>query len=80
MTNLQEKYSNSPIKVNKALCKLCDDLIVSLHRHHFVHCKCGEIFVDGGTAYLRRGAKDFNNFIEMSEYYKEKENSKNNNE
>lgn len=52
---------------NKAQCKLCKDIIESVHRHDFVSCKCDEIFVDGGKDYLRRGAKDFNNLVEMSE-------------
>ncbi len=56
-----------PIKVNKAQCRLCKDIIVSTHRHDFVSCKCGEIFVDGGLDYLRRGAKDLNNIVELSE-------------
>lgn len=55
------------IKSNKAQCKLCKDIIESTHRHDFVRCKCGEIFVDGGKDYLKRGARDFNNVIELSE-------------
>ena len=53
---------------NRARCKLCKDVIESFHVHDFVQCRCGEIFVDGGHAYLRRGAKDINNIEEMSEY------------
>ena len=56
------------IKVNRAKCKKCKDIIESKFRHDFIGCKCGEIFVDGGLVYLRRGAFDFNNFEEMSEY------------
>lgn len=52
---------------NKAKCKLCGDIIESNTVHDFVRCKCGEIFVDGGTSYFRRGAGNFNNFIDMSE-------------
>ena len=55
------------IKHNKAQCKLCTSVIESKHVHDFVSCKCGEIFVDGGKDYLRRGAKDFTNFTELSE-------------
>lgn len=52
--------------VNKAKCKLCGDIIESTYRHDFKYCKCGEIFVDGGSDYLRRGAKtDLNNIIEL---------------
>lgn len=51
---------------NQGRCKLCGDAPFSAHRHDFKSCECGEICVDGGTAYLRRLAKNFNNFIEMS--------------
>jgi hypothetical protein len=56
---------------NSAKCKLCGDEIISKHRHDFVECSCGEIFVDGGTDYIRRGAKDVNNLIETSLFKKE---------
>lgn len=56
---------------NKAQCKLCNDIVESAHRHDFVRCKCGEIFVDGGKSYLRRGASDLNNIIELSEIVNE---------
>lgn len=59
------------IKVNKAQCKLCGDIIESKGTHDFVQCKCGEIFVDGGKSYIRRGAKDLSNIIELSEYEEE---------
>lgn len=55
------------IITNKAQCKICNDIIESKYRHNFVSCKCGEIFVDGGKDYLRRGAGNFENFIELSE-------------
>lgn len=56
------------IKANKAKCKLCGDIIESKYTHNFVRCRCGEIFVDGGKEYLRRGAKDLSNILELSEY------------
>ena len=52
--------------MNKAKCKKCGDIIQSKHRHDFVECKCGEIFVDGGEDYYRRGANDTDNFIDLS--------------
>lgn len=54
------------IKVNKARCKKCGDVIESKYRHDFQWCKCGAIFVDGGKVYLRRGG-DPNDFEELSE-------------
>jgi len=40
---------------NRARCRRCKDVVESLHRHDFVPCGCGAIFVDGGTEYLRAG-------------------------
>ena len=42
---------------NAVSCNKCDDFIFSAHRHDFRECKCGNIFVDGGQEYLRRGGK-----------------------
>ena len=56
---------------NKCQCRLCGDIIESTHGHDFVRCKCGEIFTDGGTRYIRRGASDLNNIIDLSETYEE---------
>jgi hypothetical protein len=54
---------------NAAKCRLCGDVIESKSVHDFVSCSCGEIFVDGGLDYLRRGfTKDANNFIDRCEY------------
>lgn len=39
---------------NAVMCNKCSDFIVSKHRHDFVTCKCGNVSVDGGQAYLRR--------------------------
>jgi len=58
---------------NRAQCLLCDTVIESIHRHDFVRCKCGEIFVDGGTDYLRQGAGCFANFKDLSEYSTEEQ-------
>lgn len=59
---------------NSAQCKLCGDILVSEHRHDFKECKCGEIFVDGGNSYLRRGFRtSYDNVIELSEYEAEEE-------
>lgn len=55
------------VLINKCQCKLCGDIIESKHGHDFVWCRCGEIFTDGGTNYLRRGANDLSNIIDLSE-------------
>lgn len=52
---------------NKARCKVCGDVIESKFTHHFVYCKCREIFVDGGNDYWRAGANNFDNFERIEE-------------
>lgn len=58
------------ILTNSIRCNHCDDEIESVHRHDFVPCKCGKVFVDGGKDYLRRGfAMDPNtDYTELSTF------------
>jgi len=56
-------------------CKLTGDIIESTRRHDVRCCKCGEIYVDGGRAYLRRLARDFDNLEKFSEYDESEEES-----
>ena len=58
------------VLVNKCQCARCLDIIESRSRHAFVNCKCGAIFTDGGTAYIRRGGS-IEDIIDMSETYEE---------
>ena len=53
---------------NKARCRLCGDVVESKHCHDWQSCSCGAIFVDGGREYLRRGAKNFEDLEELSEW------------
>lgn len=52
---------------NRAKCKLCGDIIESVHNHDYISCKCGEIAVDGGQQYCRCSAIDWNNFIRVDD-------------
>ena len=63
---LERVFYREQIILNKAKCKICEDEVESIGRHSFVKCKCGEIFVDGGKSYLRHGANNFDNFIDLS--------------
>lgn len=40
---------------NAARCLKCGTVVESRTVHDFVPCRCGAIFVDGGTEYLRAG-------------------------
>ncbi len=48
---------------NRAQCAKCDTIVESKHRHDFVTCSCGSIFVDGGDDYHRAGFKNLEDFI-----------------
>lgn len=52
---------------NRAKCKLCGDIIESVHNHDYISCKCGEIAVDGGQQYCRCSAKSWDNFIRVND-------------
>lgn len=53
---------------NAARCRKCGDVIESKYRHDFVSCQCDAIFTDGGHDYVRRGAMDLNDIIDLSEF------------
>ncbi len=53
------------IKINRAKCRKCGDIIESRYRHHFVSCTCGAICVDGGREYLKR-CGEFSDCEELS--------------
>jgi hypothetical protein len=49
------KKHDRPIVVNCVLCPGCGALIYSMSVHHYHHCLCGGVMVDGGFEYLRMG-------------------------
>jgi len=51
---------------NIARCALCNDIIESTYRHHFITCSCGAISLDGGDDYVR-GVGSPENFLQLSE-------------
>lgn len=57
----------SKIIRNAAHCLLCGDIIESRHRHDWVQCKCGNVFVDGGHDYCRAGYSDGSNIRWLNE-------------
>ena len=56
------------IKRNAAHCLSCNKIIESEYTHDFVYCECGNVFVDGGKSYIRRGVKDTSMYIDLSEF------------
>jgi hypothetical protein len=52
---------------NAARCRKCGTVVESAHRHDWRSCPCGAVFVDGGTAYLRRGFTHQDDLEELSE-------------
>lgn len=53
---------------NRCRCTRCGDVIESQHRHDFQRCKCGTIFADGGTTYVRRGYSLESDIEDLTEY------------
>lgn len=69
----RKRINAGDIRINRAKCRKCGDIVTSNNRHDYKSCKCKAIAVDGGSWYLKRVAQDLNNVIEMSEYYKLKD-------
>lgn len=60
------------ILCNKAKCLVCGDVLESTFRHDFKVCSCGNLAVDGGLDYVRRGFRDGkDSYRELSEYEEE---------
>jgi hypothetical protein len=53
---------------NRAKCKLCTDIIESMHRTDYQTCKCGQISLYGGPDIMECGAIDWANFIRVDDH------------
>ena len=54
---------------NAVKCLVCNTVLESKHRHHFVECYCeNQSFTDGGLAYNRVGGKDLDLIENLCEY------------
>jgi hypothetical protein len=51
---------------NRAKCKKCESIIESKAHNDQMHCKCGEISVNGGEM-LGCSAMDWNNFLRVDD-------------
>jgi hypothetical protein len=57
------------IVYNSITCDECNETIVSYHRHDYKICSCpNEAMVDGGTDYLRYGAKNMSKIKQFAVY------------
>lgn len=46
---------DAKILINMGYCTVCNQVLLSLHRHDFRSCEGDHGFVDGGLAYFRYG-------------------------
>lgn len=61
------------IKRNAIRCNTCGETIESTYRHDFKYCSCGQVFVDRGLDYLRRGyTNSLDDYTELSEFEDDK--------
>lgn len=65
---MEKNTDNPKILRNRAKCLICGDVVESTTRHHLAMCKCGNMYVDGGRDYLRRGAGDLSKIEDLSEF------------
>ena len=56
---------NVPERPNAARCLDCDIVLVSWHRHDYKECACGNLMVDGGNSYFRRGWRETSRIEEI---------------
>lgn len=65
----RERLGIGDIYSNVATCLICNETIRSKNRHDYRKCKCGNLSVDGGSWYLRRGIRKKDSFKNKVEYY-----------
>lgn len=52
---------------NRAKCKLCGDIIESLHTTDLVVCKCGAISIEGGQDHFMASATGWEHFLRVDD-------------
>jgi len=55
------------IKLNKAQCKYCDDIVLSTDDNLKNKCTCGKLIIDGGSSFLSRSGDRGVDYKELSE-------------
>jgi len=51
---------------NSARCLKCGSELSSSSVHDYKECECGNVFVDGGMAYIRHGFLDRSKWLDIS--------------
>jgi hypothetical protein len=62
----RKRLNVGSIWINSAKCDICGDVLRSKNRHDYVTCSCGNLSVDGGSWYCKRGYNFPNSFTELS--------------
>lgn len=75
LTGAERKEINvGEIRINAAKCLKCKQVICSDNQHDYKTCKCGNLSVDGGSWYAKRGFRDVeDSFKNQIEAYKDLE-------
>ena len=66
IVNMTDQDPEYVIEINAAKCHECGSFLESRNRHDYRTCECGNLSVDGGHDYIRRGFKDKDKIEELS--------------
>lgn len=61
------------IKVNRAKCLKCNQILESNGSHVFQSCQCGNVSIDGEKGCIRHQWYDEDNYQNLSEYFDDEE-------
>jgi len=54
------------VKLNKARCKVCGDVLISKYEGKEETCSCGKLKIGGGNSWLKRSGKSGVDFEELA--------------
>lgn len=54
------------VKLNKARCRKCSDVLISHHENREEKCGCGSLTIGGGHSWIKRSGKHGVDFDELS--------------
>jgi hypothetical protein len=60
--------SKGLVKLNKAKCLICGDILISKESNKLVSCTCGALTIAGGNHFLeRRGTNQYKELSDMAD-------------